>query len=276
MRVALAQRAPAPGDVTTNLTSIRATVEATSADLVVFPELFVSGYRIGDRFHGISRGFVDLGTSPLGDAAGASGRSLVVGVPLPSADRPGEVLNAAVLVRPDRSSSVQVKRYLPTYGPFEEGAIFTPTDRSAPLALPSGPVGLQICYDVFFPEVSRELALAGATLLVAISASPVTSRPLFEKLLPARAVENALPVVYVNRVGVEDGIVFGGGSGAWDARGEPIRLHPVSVPGLGPEESVLEVDIDLSDAPRWRPFRPVLRDRATRPAHPDAHVARER
>lgn len=266
MRVALAERAPVLGDVAANVARLRATVEAATADLVVFPELFLSGYTLGDRFHRVAGEIGDLGGGPVGDAAATNARSIVVGLPLPSPARRGEVSNAVALVRPDRSVAVQIKRYLPTYGPFEEGATFTPTSVSAPAPYPGGDLGLEICYDVFFPEVSQELAMAGATCLIAVSASPVTSGPLFQKLLPARAIENALPVVYVNRVGVEGGIVFGGGSGAWDARGERLPSEPVEVRGLGADESVQIVTIDRDDAARWRPFRPVLRDRAARPA----------
>ncbi len=96
----------------------------------------------------------------------------------------------------------------------------------------------------------------------------MTSGPLFEKLLPARAVENGLPVVYVNRVGVEDGIVFGGGSGAWDPRGEPVATHPVNDPSLAPEEKLWRAELDLDEPARWRPFRPVLRDVTSRPGEP--------
>jgi predicted amidohydrolase len=104
--------------------------------------------------------------------------------------------------------------------------------------------------------------------LVIISAAPVTSRRLFDRVLPARAVENALPLVYVNRVGVEDGVVFGGGSQSLDARGE--SLDPPTPPGPRSEEGTWVVSIDLAEAARWRPFRPVLRDiaphRAPRPS----------
>jgi predicted amidohydrolase len=158
-----------------------------------------------------------------------------------------------------------VKRYLPNFGPFEEGVPFTAGDESH--ALPLGPhrAGLQVCYDTFFPEVTRALALDGAELIVVVSASPVTSGPLFERLLPARAIENGLPVVYVNRVGVEDGIVFGGGSGAWDPRGERVALGTVELAGADPSEHLYTVELDLTEPARWRPFRPVLRDVASRP-----------
>ncbi len=265
MRVALAEMAPAPRAVEQNLARLAGVVRAAAADVVVFPELFLSGYRIGDAFHRVALDRRYIGRSPLAALARAENSAIVVGTPVRSAERPGEVENAALLVRPDGSFDVQVKRYLPTYGPFEEGTVFTPTHVSHPVEVAGTPVGLEICYDSFFPEVSRELALAGALLLVIISASPITSRRLFEKVLPARAVENALPVVYVNRVGVEDGVVFGGGSAGWDARGEPLHLEPVAVEGLTSPETVGVAEVDLTDAVRWRPFRPVLRDRATRP-----------
>ncbi|MCI4354993.1 MAG: carbon-nitrogen hydrolase family protein, partial [Thermoplasmata archaeon] len=180
--------------------------------------------------------------------------------PLRSPDRAGESQNVAVLARPDGSIAVQTKRFLPTYGPFEEGSYFTPASESHPIELGAHRLGLEICYDAFFPEVTRELALAGVGLFVAISAAPITSRRLFDRVLPARAVENATPLVYVNRVGVEDGVVFGGGSGAWDARGEPLAGRDVPFERREAEESLVAVEIDLDDAPRWRPFRPVLRD----------------
>jgi predicted amidohydrolase len=77
-----------------------------------------------------------------------------------------------------------------------------------------------------------------------------------------------MPVVYVNRVGVEDGIVFGGGSGAWDPRGEPMATTRVPFAPAEPEEELRILEIDLAEAAHWRPFRPVLRDVAGRPAPP--------
>jgi predicted amidohydrolase len=264
MRVVLAELASRPGDVAANLERVRAVAGATPCDLAIFPELFLSGYRIGDRVHALAARDGDATLAALRAAARDSRATIVVGTPLASATRAGEVHNAAIAVRPDGEIHAQVKRYLPTFGPFEEGAHFTPTDESEPFPLAAHPVGLEICYDAFFPEVSRSLALGGAELLVVLSASPVTSGTLFARLLPARAIENGFPVVFVNRVGVEDGLVFGGGSGAWDPRGEPIPTRAVAT-SHGPDERVLSAEIDLAAAARWRPFRPVLRDVAARP-----------
>jgi 5-aminopentanamidase len=264
MRLTLAQLAPRSGDVAANLALIDRTLGNGGAEVAVFPELFLSGYKVGDRIHELALRPDDRSFRELHRLAHRASTTIVVGAPVASSDRPGETWNAAIVVPPDGPPTMQVKRFLPTYGPFEEGVHFTPTDRSLPLLIAGHRVGVMICYDSFFPEVGRELAHAGAELLLIVSASPVTSRALFEKILPARAVENGCPVVYVNRVGVEDGIVFGGGSGAWDARGEPVERVPQSAGADGDGESVTSVELDLSDVPRWRPFRPVLRDRSAR------------
>lgn len=269
MRILLAELAPVPGDVMGNVERVGATTRAARVDVAVFPELFLSGYRVGDRFHRLALHEEDAPTESLRAIARESNTTVVVGAPVESTERKGEIHNAVLAVLPSEEVFIQVKRYLPTFGPFEEGVLFTATDASRPVALGPHPVGLEVCYDVFFPEVSRQLALAGAELLLVVSAAPVTSRRLFDRLLPARAIENAFPVVYVNRVGVEDGVVFGGGSGAWDARGEPLVLTPLAPPDrLEPDERLAVVEIDPTESARWRPFRPVLRDIATRPGTP--------
>jgi 5-aminopentanamidase len=260
MHVLLAQLAPRRGDLEANLARLQTVARTHAADLYVFPELFLFGYAPGDRVHRLALAAGDRTSSALTNLATECKAGILVGAPWRTTDRPGEVHNAALLAGADGSLQVQVKRYLPNFGPFEEATIYTPTETSVPLTLGNDRLGVQICYDAYFPEVSRELALQAATLLVVLSAAPVTSRGLFEKVLPARAVENASPLVYVNRVGVEDGMVFGGGSRAWDSRGEPLSPEPLPLEGLAAEERLDRVEIDLEDVPRWRPFRPVLRD----------------
>ncbi|MCI4349725.1 MAG: carbon-nitrogen hydrolase family protein [Thermoplasmata archaeon] len=262
MRVLLAELAPVLGDPGANLVRIRDTLAAARCDLAVFPELFLSGYRVGDRFHEIALSAGDPSIDALRAVARERHAAIVVGAPMRSTERAGEIHNSALLVDQDGATSSQVKRFLPTFGPFEEGIHFTPAATSQPVRSGGRSLGLEICYDAFFPEVSRDLALAGAELLVAISAAPVSSRRLFEKVLPARAIENALPLVYVNRVGVEDGLVFGGGSIALDPRGEAVETQEVNLAGLESDERVVTVELDLAHLPRWRPFRPVVRDAA--------------
>lgn len=266
MRLLLAELSPVRGDLDANLRRLGQVAATSEVDLAVFPELFLTGYKVGDRVHQLSLRPDATTWDELAQAARSAKATLVVGAAVASGARPGETQNAVVAVGPSGERFVQVKRYLPTYGPFEEGVHFSPAERSDPTTIAGASVGLMICYDAFFPEVGRELAARGAQLLVAVSAAPVTSRRLFDKVLPARAIENACPVVYVNRVGVEDGLVFGGGTGAWDARGEPIPLTDVPFEPRDAEERLYLAEIDVTDATRWRPFRPVLRDVAARPA----------
>ena len=265
MRLVLAELAPRTGEVAANVARIGEVVRAAPGGLAAFPELFLGGYRVGDRWRELALRAEDPALEELVRLGRSSRTTIVVGAAVPSVERAGEVENAALVVLPDGRVARQVKRYLPTFGPFEEGLHFTPGAASVPVAAAGIRLGVEICYDVFFPEVTRELAVAGAELLLNISASPTTSRRLFERLLPARAVENGLPVAYVNRVGVEDGLVFGGGSALWDPRGETVALEPVPVPGLAEDERVVAAELDPAAVARWRPFRPVLRDVVARP-----------
>ena len=268
MRILLAELAPARGRPAENIGRVERLTAAGRADLVVFPELFVSGYRIGDRAHQLALASGSPELQRLSQAARAGATAIAIGAPRRRAGPAGEIENAALLFRPDGTISAQAKRYLPTYGPFEEGKVYSPTPTSRPVSLGGVAIGMAICYDAFFPEVFRDLAAAGAELFVVISAAPVTSRRLFDKVLPARAVENATPLIYVNRVGVEDGLVFGGGSVALDVRGEPLAEETVAAE-LAEGERVVRVEVDTAEAARWRPFRPVLRDRARgAAAHP--------
>lgn len=259
MRVLLAELAPRRGDVDANIERVRAVLRSHPVDLAVFPELFLSGYALGDRIHRMALAPDAPAVDRLREIARAAGAYLAIGVPW-AAGRPGEVENAALLVGPAGLVGCQVKRYLPSFGPFEEGQRFSAGREASVLSAGPVRIGIAICYDTFFPETFRPLARQGAEILVVLSASPLTSRPLFERLLPARAIENACPVLYANRVGVEDGIVFGGGSGAWDVRGERMPWTRTPAPGGVPEEGILVGELDPGAARRWRPFRPVLRD----------------
>jgi predicted amidohydrolase len=111
-----------------------------------------------------------------------------------------------------------------------------------------------VCYDIFFPELAKLEALQGAQVLVNISAAPTTSRPSFQKVLPARAVENGVFIAYVNMVGVHGSLVFNGGSVMLDPRGEEISRAPDL------KEGIVEAEIDLDDIAVARRMRPLIRD----------------
>jgi predicted amidohydrolase len=119
--------------------------------------------------------------------------------------------------------------------------------------------------------LAKAYALQGADLLAIISASPATSKPFFDRILPARAIENALPVLYANLVGTELNIVFQGGTQAIGPRGEDL--------GKGEDfvESTVIAEVDLRDLNTARTFRPTLRDTRKEmwePVAPDVPVRR--
>jgi len=119
---------------------------------------------------------------------------------------------------------------------------------------PFGKLGVQICYDLFFRSLRRSPASRARTSSVNISASPITARALFERIIAARATENAVFFSYVNRVGTDLGLVFAGGSALIGPRGQVIQELPLVREGL------IDQEVDLSDTDFARPFRPTLRD----------------
>src|SRR5207247_5587592 len=157
-------------------------------------------------------------------------------------------------VAPDGKVAAYRKVYPANFGPFEEGLYFARGEDLTIVDTKIGRIALLICYDSFFPELAKAYAIEGAELLAIISASPATSKPFFDKILPARAIENAMPLVYANLVGTELNIVFQGGTQAIGARGENLGRAEDFV------ESTITADVDLRDVPTARAFRPTLRD----------------
>ncbi|MDH5267701.1 MAG: carbon-nitrogen hydrolase family protein, partial [Candidatus Bathyarchaeota archaeon] len=117
-----------------------------------------------------------------------------------------------------------------------------------------GKLGLTICYDVFFPEISRLLRLKGAQLIICISASPARRRKFFEVLTTARAIENTVFLAYVNLVGVENGLQFWGGSRLIAPNGNIITQAKYD------EEDLTTGNVDYADLERIETFVPTLRD----------------
>jgi predicted amidohydrolase len=120
--------------------------------------------------------------------------------------------------------------------------------------MPFGKIGIQICYDIFFPETSMGLALNGADLILNLSASPTTSRPLFHRVLPARAIETTCFYAYSNNIGTQGSLTFAGESVIVDPRGKTIAEMPSF------EEGVIVCELPLDKLDAFREARPVLRD----------------
>ncbi|MCK5593054.1 carbon-nitrogen hydrolase family protein, partial [Candidatus Bathyarchaeota archaeon] len=143
---------------------------------------------------------------------------------------------------------------LPTHSVFEEKRYFRLGYQAPVFETEIGKLGLIICYDVFFPEVSRLLRLKGAQLIICISASPARRRKFFEVLTAARAIENTVFLAYVNLVGVENGLQFWGGSRLIAPNGSIIAQAKYD------EEDLTTGSIDYADLERIEAFVPTLRD----------------
>jgi len=235
LRVLIAQLTTRPGDPEANASRVeRLLRDHRAAELAVFPELFLGGYAAGPD------GASALDGSALGRvrrAAAASSTAIVLGFTEPLAN--GELANAAACIDVDgRIVASHHKTHL--FGGRERRA-FTPGDTLHVVALAGWRIGVLICFEMEFPEPARALARGGAELLVTISANMAPYRADHHLASRARALDNRLPHVYVNRVGREDGLVFVGGSQVIGSDGG-LRAS------AGGREQVLVHDLILSAA----------------------------
>jgi predicted amidohydrolase len=206
------QMTPVPADPAANLGRIAAAAAEArrlGADLLVTPEMGVTGYAIGDDIARLAEPADGPIAARLSETARAHGVAIVAGLP----ERDGAaVYNSAVLAEPGGGRRLYRKCHL--YGPAEKAA-FTPSDAPpVPFELGGLRAAMLICYDVEFPEMARAAALAGAELLIVPTALPAGpfSRTASEILVPARAFENLAFVVYAGLCGTERGFAYEGGS----------------------------------------------------------------
>jgi NAD+ synthase (glutamine-hydrolysing) len=254
VRVALAQVNPTVGDLDGNRRLVEEAVskaEAARADLVVLPELVLSGYPPLDLLE--RKGFVRDQLRVLDSLLPLSRRvAMALGVVRPVPARNGKHLaNEAVLLTGGREIARQAKTLLPTYDVFDENRYFVPATQRHPTLLESGEtLGLTVCEDAWTPEIAyatdpvAELSAAGARLVLNLSASPWhVGKPLERRSMYSRlAREHGTGLVMVNQVGGNDELLFDGGSFAVDEKGRVLAALPLF-------ESALEVvDLDARSA----------------------------
>jgi NAD+ synthase (glutamine-hydrolysing) len=243
MRLALAQLNVIVGDLDGNRRRIVDAIgEARDhrADLVLLPELAVTGYPPEDLL--LRPAFVKAARASLDEIARAcTGITALVGVPLFADD----LYNACAVLADGAVRGVYRKRYLPNYGVFDEHRYFATGRDLLLLHFGEVVVGPTICEDVWEPgPPATDLALAGAQLLVNLSASPfhVGKAEEREEMLVTRARDNACFLAFCNVVGGQDELVFDGHSVVLDDAGEVIARAP------GFEEALLVVDVDPAAA----------------------------
>jgi len=257
IKLALAQISTKRENKKENLQKIeKFTIKAKeqAADLVIFPELSLTGYVVRDQIYELAETIPGPSTKRIEDLATKTGMHIIFGMPELSEKTKATIFNTAVFVGPKGVIGKYRKMYLPTHSVFEEKRYFRPGYQTAAFDTKLGKIGLCICYDLFFPEVCRLTRLKGTELIVAISASPAIRRSYFEILTAARALENTVFLAYVNLVGVEDGLQFWGGSRLVSPTGD------VLAKAKNDEEAFVTCEVDYSDIRPVETFIPTLRD----------------
>jgi predicted amidohydrolase len=261
----LAQIAPQLGLFDANLARHHEILEGArghGADLVVFPELGLTGYLLQDLAAEIA---IRIDDPRLADLAAATrGLSAVVSFVEESGDH--RLFIAAALIEDGAIRHVHRKLFLPTYGLFDERRFFAAGDllRATPSRLGVG-VGLAVCEDFWHLTVPQLLALDGAQILVNVSSSPgrdlaatnevgLGTATSWRSLMRTYAQLTTSVVVFCNRVGVDESISFWGGSEIIAPNGQALFSAPFF------EEGVYAVDVPLADLRRERLALPLLRD----------------
>ena len=213
LAIALAQLNASVGGLTANTEAILAArAKAPDADLIVTPELSIIGYPPEDLV--LKPALVTAAMAHVEQLAAATadgGPALLVGAPIAEH---GKLYNAALLLDAGKIAGITRKHDLPNYGTFDEKRVFAPGPLPGPLAFRGLRLGVPICEDMWSPDVTECLAETGAEILIVPNGSPyeVGKDDRRLSLAVARVVETGLPLVYLNRVGGQDELVFDGAS----------------------------------------------------------------
>ncbi|MDI2098368.1 nitrilase-related carbon-nitrogen hydrolase [Ruicaihuangia caeni] len=212
LRVEVVQATPAPRDIAANLETTAAMVEASAADVIVFPELFLTGYQTA-ALEELAMPTTDARLGSLAARCAERETALLVGF----IERAAEGYYDAYLAIDADGTILPAVRKTHLFG--AEGDVFLAGDSLDPITLCGTPIGVINCFELEFPEVARTLALKGAALLLAGSANMHPYSEDHRIASTARALENRLPVAYANRVGSESGHTFCGFSRIVDRDG---------------------------------------------------------
>ncbi|MGW1212000.1 carbon-nitrogen hydrolase family protein [Streptomyces sp. NPDC002499] len=253
MRTALLQSSGRPGSIVENLKVLdeaAGRAAAAGAALLTAPEMFLTGYAIGDDIGRLAESADGESADAIAEITGRHGLAIAYGYP----ERDGEaVFNSAQLISAD---GTRLANYRKThlFGGFERDH-FTPGEQPVVQAELDGlTVGLMICYDVEFPEPVRAHALAGTDLLLVPTANMHPFQIVAESVIPVRAWENQMYVAYVNRIGRE---------GEFDFFGLSTLAGPDGIAraraGLG--EELTFADVDRAQLNASRAANPYLTDR---------------
>ena len=232
MLIAISQLNLSVGDIAANTGKIieQINIVDDNADLLIFPELALSGYPPDDLL--LRPAFHESIKKALKDILGASRQCrLIIGYP----ERDNGILyNSCALISGGKIISTYRKKELPNYGVFDEKRYFRPGHETTVVNLDSIPVALSICEDIWTPDHARAAAENGAKLLININASPyhASKQSERENLLIQRVKETGLSIIYTNLVGGQDEVVFDGASMVAGSGGDILFRAPAFAEGL--------------------------------------------
>jgi NAD+ synthase (glutamine-hydrolysing) len=243
MRLALAQMNTVVGDLDGNRERIVDRLEEArdaGAELVLFPELAVTGYPPEDLL--LRPAFLRAAAKTL-DAVAAETKGIAALVGAPHLDR--DLFNACAVCADGEVKAMYCKQFLPNYGVFDEDRYFQPGRELVLLRCGETLVGPTVCEDIWQPgPPATDLALAGAHVVANISASPfhLGKGAEREEMLATRARDNSCWIAFVNAVGAQDELIFDGHSLVLDEQGRIVARGPAF------EEALLVVDVDSTTA----------------------------
>ncbi len=263
MRIALAQIAPQLGNVEANLRLHGKNVRQAArdgADLLVFPELSLTGYLLQDLVPEVA---VRIEDSPVVEQLRRWSRRLDLVVGLVEESEDHRFYNAALYLSGGKIVHRHRKVYLPTYGMFDEGREFAAGESFCAFATRFGRFGILICEDAWHPSASYLLARDGVDVLLIVSSGPsrgvdsgreLASLSSWQDLSRVTAQFQTVYVAYVNRVGVEEGMHFSGGSLLVDPSGK------ITARAAALKETILHGKLSREALRRARTRYPLLRD----------------
>ena len=254
MKLALITMKPKIADIKSNLKNMEKYIKKTKADMYVFGELSITGYSLKDELRDYAETKDGKLIKKIKKLAKENRIYIVAGLPTRDEKVQGLIYNSAILTHPNGKVDIYNKWFLPTFGPFEEKIFFNEGENLSISETKFGKIGLIVCYDIFFPEICKAYALLGCDIIICISASPTVTRKYFETLIPARAIENTVFIVYTNIVGTQENLVFWGGSQVYG----PLANEIIKAPYF--KEGIITCNINIKDIEKARANRPVIRD----------------
>ena len=243
IKIALAQLNPIVGDVKGNinkLIKIRNDLNK-STEIIVVPELYVTGYPIDDLV--LRNDFLELVQNEINNLAKLTSdgkAAIIIGAPRKENKT---IRNTVYVLDNGKVLSFRDKYNLPNTGVFDEQRIFSPGTLSGPVKVRDVLIGLPICEDIWNETVIECLCETGAEIILSINASPFTTKKTDQRISVAasRVLESKLPLIYLNRVGGQDELVFDGSSFCLSHHGKlKIQLKDF-------QEQTLEIDLKKTD-----------------------------